>query len=79
MSTSLSGIPNSIPVFENPILSLEAQLKATSYGKVPSPRGIISPSWRHLLPRAPSRSATQWAGLPSALTCDLTCGLVTYN
>ena len=37
MSTTLWGILNSMSTCQNPTLSLEAQLEATSYGKSPSP------------------------------------------
>lgn len=37
MSTSLSGILNSISTCQNPMLSSKVHMEATSYGKAPNP------------------------------------------
>lgn len=70
VSTPLSGIPKSISTCQNPILSLEAQLEATSYRKAVNPYRNHLSLQCHLLPWPPTCSPTQWAGLPSALACD---------
>lgn len=79
LSTPLSGIPKSISTCQNPILSLEAQLEATSYGKAVSPYRNHLSLRCHLLPWAPTFHLLSGLGCLLPWPVTLSCALVPFN